>query len=183
MSEPSARQDPDMVLSSVRRLVDRGTPTAMSAAPGLTQLTAQLPVSVAVGQSGDKSGVQPPLPAAPERPEVTDPRPLVLTEALRVAPSAVSGAQPKLASFPPAKPAPVAEPALPPVAREAGAEPAEGAAPAPSALPHDSDALRALIAEVVRDELRGRFGEGISRNLRRMVRAEIARALAAADLE
>jgi hypothetical protein len=50
-------------------------------------------------------------------------------------------------------------------------------------VPRDAAALRALIAEVVREELRGSFGEGISRNLRRMVRAEIARALAAAELE
>ncbi|MBL3571771.1 hypothetical protein BV509_07420 [Rhodovulum sulfidophilum] len=47
----------------------------------------------------------------------------------------------------------------------------------------DAAAVRALVAEVVRQELRGALGEGISRNLRKMVRREIARALAERDLD
>ncbi|WP_209596939.1 hypothetical protein [Ruegeria sp. HKCCSP351] len=47
----------------------------------------------------------------------------------------------------------------------------------------DEDALRTLIAEVVRAELQGTMGERITRNVRKMVRREIARALAAQDLE
>ncbi len=41
----------------------------------------------------------------------------------------------------------------------------------------DVDALREMITEVVRDELRGRLGETITRNVRKMVRQEIARAI------
>ncbi|WP_300067132.1 hypothetical protein [uncultured Ruegeria sp.] len=47
----------------------------------------------------------------------------------------------------------------------------------------DEDELRHLIAEVVRQELQGALGERITRNVRKMVRREIARALAALDVE
>lgn len=50
-------------------------------------------------------------------------------------------------------------------------------------LPMDEDALRELIADVVRQELQGALGERITRNVRKMVRREIHRALAAQDLE
>ena len=54
--------------------------------------------------------------------------------------------------------------------------------PAPTALA-DEDALRALVAEVVREELRGALGERITRNVRRMVRREIATEMAARRLD
>ena len=41
----------------------------------------------------------------------------------------------------------------------------------------DVDALRDMIADVVREELRGRMGETITRNVRKMVRQELERAL------
>ncbi|WP_298847289.1 hypothetical protein [uncultured Ruegeria sp.] len=47
----------------------------------------------------------------------------------------------------------------------------------------DEEALRDLISEVVRQELQGAMGERITRNVRKMVRREIARALAAKELE
>ncbi len=47
----------------------------------------------------------------------------------------------------------------------------------------DEDALRDMIAEVVRQELQGVLGERITRNVRKMVRREIHRALAAQELE
>jgi hypothetical protein len=43
----------------------------------------------------------------------------------------------------------------------------------------DMDALRDLIAEVIREELNGPLGERITRNVRKLVRQEIARALEA----
>lgn len=46
----------------------------------------------------------------------------------------------------------------------------------------DMAALRDLVAEIVRDELRGTLGERITRNLRALVRREIARALEAEGL-
>jgi hypothetical protein len=46
----------------------------------------------------------------------------------------------------------------------------------------DEAALRALVAEVVREELQGALGQRISRNVRKVIRQEIRRALAAEAL-
>jgi hypothetical protein len=46
-------------------------------------------------------------------------------------------------------------------------------------LLHDEDVLRALIRDVLREELQGVMGERVTRNLRKLIRAEIARALTA----
>ncbi|WP_144431507.1 hypothetical protein [Jannaschia seosinensis] len=46
-----------------------------------------------------------------------------------------------------------------------------------------SERLRQLIAEVVREELSGELGERITRNLRKLVRREIERALASSDFD
>ncbi len=46
----------------------------------------------------------------------------------------------------------------------------------------DEDALREVIAEIVRQELQGSLGERITRNVRKLVRREIHRALASHDL-
>ena len=47
----------------------------------------------------------------------------------------------------------------------------------------DEDALRDLVSEIVRSELQGALGERITRNVRKLVRREIHRALTAQDLE
>jgi hypothetical protein len=47
----------------------------------------------------------------------------------------------------------------------------------------DAEALRDLVRDVLREELQGPLGERITRNIRKLVRAEIARALAAQDLD
>lgn len=47
----------------------------------------------------------------------------------------------------------------------------------------DEDMLREIVARLVREELQGTMGERITRNLRRMVRREIARALALKEFE
>lgn len=46
----------------------------------------------------------------------------------------------------------------------------------------DEDSLRELVADIVRSELQGALGERITRNVRKLVRREIQRALAAQDL-
>lgn len=46
----------------------------------------------------------------------------------------------------------------------------------------DDAALRALVAEIVREELRGPLGERMTRNLRKLVRREVSRALAMRDV-
>jgi hypothetical protein len=47
----------------------------------------------------------------------------------------------------------------------------------------DEDALRYIVSEIVREELQGALGERITRNVRKLVRREIHRALAAQELE
>ena len=41
----------------------------------------------------------------------------------------------------------------------------------------DEDALRAVIAQIVREELHGQLGERITQQVRKLVRSEIAKAL------
>ena len=47
----------------------------------------------------------------------------------------------------------------------------------------DEDMLRDMVAEIVRQELQGTLGERITRNVRKLVRREIHRALASQDFE
>lgn len=47
----------------------------------------------------------------------------------------------------------------------------------------DEESLRILVADIVRSELQGEMGERITRNVRKLVRREILRALAARDLD
>ncbi len=47
----------------------------------------------------------------------------------------------------------------------------------------DEEALRDLVAEIVRQELQGSLGERITRNVRKLVRREIQRALATQELD
>lgn len=47
----------------------------------------------------------------------------------------------------------------------------------------DEEALRELVADIVREELQGALGERITRNVRKLVRREIHRALAAQELD
>jgi hypothetical protein len=47
----------------------------------------------------------------------------------------------------------------------------------------DEEALRALVSEFIRQELQGALGERITRNVRKLVRREIQRALASRDFE
>ncbi len=49
--------------------------------------------------------------------------------------------------------------------------------------PLDEDMLRDLVRDIIREELQGALGERITRNVRKLVRAEIARALAVRDFE
>ena len=82
---------------------------------------------------------------------------------------------------------PTEESAEPPIA----AAPSEPAAPATASEIDlggeeqliDEDALRDLVSEIVRAELQGALGERITRNVRKLVRREIHRALTAQDLE
>lgn len=56
-------------------------------------------------------------------------------------------------------------------------------APAGAPLPLDEDALRRLVADIVRTELQGALGERITRNVRKLVRREIHRALLSQNID
>lgn len=51
------------------------------------------------------------------------------------------------------------------------------------AMRFDEDVLRELVRDILREELAGKMGERITRNIRKLVRAEIARALATQDFD
>ncbi|WP_281983815.1 hypothetical protein [Thalassorhabdomicrobium marinisediminis] len=67
-------------------------------------------------------------------------------------------------------------------ADEYGDEDLDGLLEADGAL-LDEEALRALVAEVVREELTGPLGERITRNVRKLVRREIYRVLSSQDFD
>lgn len=52
-----------------------------------------------------------------------------------------------------------------------------------SALMLDEDALRQMVADIVKQELQGAMGERITRNVRKLVRSEIHRMIASQDFE
>lgn len=54
---------------------------------------------------------------------------------------------------------------------------------AESATLIDEDALRDMVAEIVRQELQGELGQKVTRNIRKLVRREIRRALASRDFD
>ena len=47
----------------------------------------------------------------------------------------------------------------------------------------DEETLRELVSEIVREELMGELGERITRNVKKLVRREIHRALASREFE
>ena len=58
----------------------------------------------------------------------------------------------------------------------------ELAAPRPTEIDINPEMLRDMVSEIVRRELQGSLGERITRNVRKLVRREIYRALEARDL-
>jgi hypothetical protein len=70
-------------------------------------------------------------------------------------------------------------------AKEAFREPNFNAAPAQSApeVLFDEDVLRAMVQAIFREEMAGPMGERITRNIRKLVRAEVGSMLAAHELE
>lgn len=68
-------------------------------------------------------------------------------------------------------------------AAEAAGEQAEGASIFTEDLRFDEALLRDLVRDLIRDELQGALGERITRNVRKLVRIEVARALSLQDYE
>ena len=93
-----------------------------------------------------------------------------------------AGTEVETLTWEPAEDAPAAEPA--PVAAKATSKDADDATDLLAEAPLlDEAALRELIADIVREELQGALGERITRNVRKLVRREIHRAMTIQDLE
>jgi hypothetical protein len=69
------------------------------------------------------------------------------------------------------------------LSEEAEAEAVFGRIDEPADAVYDEELLRELVRDIIREELQGALGERITRNVRKLVRAEIARALAVRDFE
>jgi cell pole-organizing protein PopZ len=61
--------------------------------------------------------------------------------------------------------------------------PAGGIFAADDPLSYDEQVLRDMVREIIREELQGGLGERITRNIRKLVRAEMARALATQTMD
>lgn len=118
----------------------------------------------------------------PARP-VPDPMPVVEGATLSVEPATPAAATGNVQPFASAR--------RPDLLRDAhAAEPVQASdADAPlledgdeGSLPLDEALLRELVTDILREELQGALGQRITRNVRKLVRAEIARALASRDL-
>jgi hypothetical protein len=191
MSDSMSSAEIENVLSSIRRLVTedlrpRASAAAAPAAPepgtaagsstGRLLLTPALRVVVPAPAAV-------PLPAAAAEGERARLDGLLSIIGARVAPPPAGFEAETGDAFPDAAPP------LPAVAQEfaAAADPAAAAqdaedeadeAAAAPVVDLDEDVLRELIRDVLREELQGQMGERITRNIRKLVRAELARAAA-----
>ena len=154
MSDPVSKSDSDAVLSSIRRILVNG-------------------------QEGE---------AGP--PDDTSAAPLILTDALRVdggatMPPGVTGRS----TDDPGAALDWQDEGAPEGSGPTGEDdtrqdvPAGKAASALEDTVVDEDFLRDIVAEIVREELQGDLGARITRNVRKLVRREIHRALASRDFD
>jgi hypothetical protein len=189
---PLVRQPPRLVLTAADRIdrppVPRPAPPAASTSTPCSQPPAA------------PEGTPPDHPAAPD--DLLEQRIAELEAMLGLSPAMVEPDEGDPALAPPAvrhRPEPAAAPA------HAAPEPPHAAAPPREAEPVEAQTrkddrpdrldpegsdpgildearLRAMVRDILRQELQGPLGERITHNIRKLVRAEIARALAAREL-
>lgn len=162
MPEPST--EVENVLSAIRRLIEDGRPEGQGGSSALDRL--MLTPALRVPEPLLLSDVAPPSAG---RAEALDPRIAPTPVPLPPDPEEV-----ELASDPGALEAAS-------VAPDESADSLPEAAAPPAPWP-DEAALRALVAEVLREELRGELGERLTRNLRKLVRREVMQALTLRDV-
>jgi hypothetical protein len=191
---PLVRQPPKLVLTEADRVdisPQRLAPEDMLEAR-ISELEALLGVPGGTFEP-DEGDPFPPVPASPASatPALEAARPVAPVRASPV-PTA-RAAEPEVPEPRPPEPeAPESEAPEPEVIAAAG-EPAQ-ADDWIDAPPHEADRiddgmdvidehlLREMVRDILRDELQGALGERITRNVRKLVRAEIARALSSRDL-
>jgi hypothetical protein len=207
MSERMSNADIEDVLSSIRRLVSddlrpgpvpAAPPAARAAVPRLVLTSAlRVPPDPVPQDHAGPTGARDTLSdrlaelevlmagQAPQFEDDAAPAPDILPARAALAPAASAGQ-----ALPDPDP-PAAGPEAPFIDADAdAAPPAAQDRPDPeppdppetdpdSAMLQHEAVLRALIRDVLREELQGVMGERVTRNLRKLVRAEIARALTA----
>jgi cell pole-organizing protein PopZ len=195
---PLVRQPPRLVLTEANR-VDLPPPAAPAEdllEARISELEALLGVPSAFEpDEGDPFPADPPATVVPGNPAAQGPR-VGAPPAEGAAPAPAPGAEPRAGAMHDAR-SPAAEPvAEPGIRRPATAEDDSGAADDDwiDAAPREADdiddgtdvidehVLREMVRDILREELQGTLGERITRNVRKLVRAEIARALASRDL-
>jgi hypothetical protein len=202
MTNIAARETEQAVLDSIRRLLTDGHPAERRpmAAPVTGSEKLLLTPALRVGENAPESPQPHVAPAAwsleeriaeleaavGDRPDEWEPdgsedadqeRPNRFVFQHRSAQAAAPSVEP-LRPVEPAAPQPLAR-----RAEEDDGEEDEGFDIfADDRLP-DPDALRDLVAEIVRQELQSDLGQRVTRNIRKLVRREIRRALAARDFD
>lgn len=203
MSNSVARETEEAVLESIRRLLTDGPPSGTAAAPAAPSVD-KLLLTPALRVTVDDAAT----PAATPRP---DPVSWSLEEQIAELEAAVGSVgdwepdgsedkdeqTPRHIVFQHRSPKAASAEAAP--LREEGMRTEALAAPdlydeddpaasggfdigADDRLP-DADALRDMVAEIVRAELQSDLGQRVTRNIRKLVRREIRRALAARDFD
>lgn len=177
MSEAMTNSEIEDVLSSIRRLVAqeaRPAPERLVLTP--EQRVAQANLTLAPVPAAPPAAQ--PAPEAVAEPAAPEPAPAAAAPAevdragLEATISELEAALGPVPARPAESAAPEPDPAQPDLAQRAAETPQDS----DFAL-IDEDDLQRLIARLVREELRGQLGEKITLQVRKLVRAEIARAL------
>lgn len=177
MSKPTGHSEVENVLLSIRRLISDTRPDPVPGdvtPPGRLVLMPSL--RVAEGAADSTPAEAPPAAPLILGDDLPEPSPLATPQPV-VKPDAVTDPVPKGMS-------------AGSTAQDASDRHEQGAPPNADGSPgslasgradlmagQDEATLRALIVEVVRDELRGEFGERVTRNLRKIIRQELLLAL------
>ena len=205
MTEHRTNAEIEDVLSSIRRLVSddiRPSATATAAPAPAPAIPARPRVPRLVLTSALRVDPVPVPPVAPEPPSAPAEPPVALSTRLAELETLLAAQEPgsfeddHLAVIPPVWTAPddpwdegeapfvddaTAVPGQPPSTASAHPAVASDIAEADDddAPAYDDAVLREIVRDVLREELQGAMGERVTRNLRKLIRAEVARALTA----
>jgi cell pole-organizing protein PopZ len=201
MSDPMSNREIEDVLSSIRRLVTQGdAQPAAAPSSGKLVLTPAFRVAEAEPQPPAGEAMADPAAAISLEQTIAELEAAISAYGGPFEPDEGEAALPRPESAPepntdetsagfaaPSEPAPLAEAASEAPAKALEEEEAALDDPVldggdPDEMVFDEAMLRELVTDILREELQGALGQRITRNVRKLVRAEIARALASRDL-
>lgn len=201
MSDPMSNREIEDVLSSIRRLVTQGdAQPAAAPSSGKLVLTPAFRVAEAEPQPPAGEAMADPAAAISLEQTIAELEAAISAYGGPFEPDEGEAALPRPESAPepntdetsagfaaPSEPAPLAEAASEAPAKALEEEEAALDDPVldggdPDEMAFDEAMLRELVTDILREELQGALGQRITRNVRKLVRAEIARALASRDL-